>query len=83
MKDHEKLLGKSVKDLKALAPDASHQHKKGGLYLDLGIAIDTETGLDSITSNGHAQRAWLHVYPYKRQVFLRGVDEDHKFTSIT
>jgi hypothetical protein len=82
VKEHEKLVGKTNEELRALAPQATHQHKKGGLYKDMGIAIDTETNKTSVNSRGIPERAWLHVYPYQKKVMLRGIDEDHKFTGI-
>lgn len=81
MKPHEKLVGKSHEKLRALAPNATHQHRKGGLYRDLGIANDAETKQPYEDPRGPL-RAWLHVHPYEESVLLRPASEDDKFEAI-
>ena len=81
MKAHEKLVGLLPADLRQMAPDATHQHRKGGLYRDLGIPIDSDTKEPYADHRG-LLRAGQHVYPYEIQVILRPVSEDEKFTDI-
>jgi len=81
MKPHEKLIGKSHRELKDLAPEATHQHRKGGLYRDLGIAQDAETKQAYKDPRGPL-RAWLHVHPYEESILLRPASEDDRFTAL-
>lgn len=69
--------------LRALAPEATHQHRKGGLYRDLGIARDADTMLAMCNAQGIELRAWQHVHPHEVQVLMRGVDEDDRFLRIS
>ena len=80
-KPHEKLVGKPKTELHDLAPEATHQHKKGGLYRDLGIAFDSDTKQEYLDDRG-PMRGWLHVYPYETSLILRPVSEDDKFTPL-
>lgn len=82
MKPHERLVGKTNEELLTLAPEATHQHRKGGLYRDLGIALDAETKLPYHDTRG-SLRAWQHIWPYEKSVLLRPVSEDHKFVSLS
>jgi len=81
MRPHEALVGKENHELRAIAPEASHQHRRGGLYLDLGIAADARTKEPYADDRGPL-RAWLHIHPYDRGVLLRPVSEDDKFADI-
>ncbi|WP_298842164.1 hypothetical protein [uncultured Salinicola sp.] len=81
MKPHEKLIGKSHRELKDLAPEATHQHRKGGLYRDLGIAQDAETKQPYEDPRGPL-RAWLHVHPHEKSLLLRPASEDDRFTAL-
>ncbi len=80
---HGKLVGLPFDELRKLAPTATHQHRKGGLYIDLGIPQDTETGEAFSDKEGRERRAWLHVYPHDRAVYLRPTSEDDKFQKLT
>ena len=80
-KPHEKLLGQHPVSLKAFAKSATHQHYKGGLYRDLGIALDADTK-EPLKDERGPMRGWLHVYPYEESLILRAVSEDEKFTKL-
>lgn len=80
---HGRLIGKPDEELRALAPEATHQHRKGGLYRDLGIAIDAETKLPACNSDGEELRGWLHVHPHAMQLLLRPIGEDDRFRPIS
>lgn len=76
---HGRLVGLTDEELLALAPDATHQHRKGGLYRDLGVALLAETKAPLTGADGCSMRAWEHVHPHGRQVLLRSTAEDGKF----
>ena len=81
MRPHEALVGRPIHELKTLNSKATHQHRKGGLYRDLGIAQDCDTKEPYEDQRG-VLRAWQHVYPYEQKVILRPVSEDNKFTRL-
>lgn len=81
MKEHEKLVGLPHEELRKMAPEATHQHRKGGLYRDLGIPVDSETK-ESYSDSRGVLRAWQHIHPHPVQVILRPASEDDKFTKI-
>jgi hypothetical protein len=68
---HSELVGMSDDRLRVLAPDATHQHYKGGLYRYLGSAMDAETGQQARNGRGEFLVAYMHCYPHERQVWLR------------
>lgn len=80
---HGRLVGLPFGELRKLAPTATHQHRKGGLYMDLGIPRDTETKEAFVDKEGRQRRAWLHVYPHDQAVYLRPISEDDKFRKLT
>jgi len=80
---HTDLIGLTSQQLLELAPTATHQHAKGGLYQDLGPIISAETKDILLDSQGNKLRAWLHVFPYQPQVFARSIDEDYKFVALS
>lgn len=69
--NHEDLVGLSDEELLALAPEATHQHFKGGLYMLLGGLKDADTGDYVRMDDGLPRVAYLHVYPHKREVWMR------------
>lgn len=81
MKPHEELLGKKASELKGLAPEATHQNRRGGLYKNMGIAYDGRNKEPFADERG-ILRAWLHVYPYEQQIILKPVSDDHKYQEI-
>lgn len=81
MKEHEKLVGLSHEELREMAPEATHQHRKGGLYRDLGIPVDSDSK-EPYRDHRGLLRAWQHIYPHAVQVILRPTSEDEKFTRI-
>ena len=81
MKPHEALVGKTHEELRSLSAEATHQHRKGGLYRDLGIAQDADTKDTYVDPRGPL-RGWLHVHPYEPSLLLRPASEDDKFTII-
>ncbi len=80
---HGRLVGLPFEELRKLSPLATHQHRKGGLYVDMGIPQDTETGEPYVDREGRIRRAWLHVYPHAQALYLRPVSEDEKFQKLT
>jgi hypothetical protein len=72
---HSELLGMKDQRLRVLAPDATHQHFKGGLYRFLGKAKDADTGEYLIGKDGEPRVAYLHCYPYDREVWVRDSSE--------
>lgn len=79
---HGRLIGLEDAQLLALAPEATHQHRKGGLYRDLGLARFAADKSVITDDRGVKQRAWLHVHPHEVGVLMRGIDEDDKFRAI-
>jgi hypothetical protein len=79
---HGRLLGLPDDELIRLAPEATHQHAKGGLYRSLGPIVNGETKLPMVGEDGLELRAWLHVHPHQTTVYARGVDEDAKYRPI-
>lgn len=65
------LLGLSDNDLLKLAPEATHQHKKGGLYKLHHHPRDAATGLIARNKAGEAYILYEHLFPYARQFWLR------------
>lgn len=68
---HSELLGKSDSELLAIAPEATHQHFKGGLYRFLGRIRDSETGQYLIGKDGNPRECYLHIFPYFQEPWLR------------
>lgn len=79
---HGRLIDLPDDQLHGFAPAATHQHRKGGLYRDLGIATDAETKEAALNSKGEQLRTWLHLYPHAIGIHLRSVAEDNKFRPI-
>jgi len=79
---HGRLIGLPDEDLRALAPEATHQHRKGGLYRDLGIALNANDHSALADARGYALRGWLHIHPHAVQLLMRPVDEDDKFRAL-
>lgn len=79
---HGRLVGLADDDLRRLAPQATHQHAKGGLYQDLGIAVHADDRLPHRDAAGRVLRGWLHVHPHAIQLVLRPTDEDDRFRPI-
>lgn len=74
------MVGMSDADLLALAPTATHQHFKGGLYEFIGPVMDADTGLvltkenpDSLALESFV--GYFHVYPYPRMLWVRRASE--------
>ena len=66
---HTKLLGLKSEDLMKIAPLATHQHYKGGLYRKHGGTINSkEVGEPSIV-------IMEHIHPYQRRKFYISYDE--------
>lgn len=72
---HSELVGLSDHRLRVLAPDATHQHFKGGLYRYLGPAMDADTGKQMRNIHAEPLVAYMHCYPHERQVWLRSERE--------
>lgn len=72
---HSELVGISDQRLRILAPDATHQHFKGGLYRFLGWARDADTGEYLMGSDKKRRVAYLHCYPYEKEVWIRDHSE--------
>jgi hypothetical protein len=72
---HSELVGLSDNRLRVLAPDATHQHFKGGLYRFLGKAMGSDTGRQMRNEHGELLVAYMHCYPYEKQVWLRPESE--------
>lgn len=66
---HTALLGKTDAELLVLAPEATHQHYKGGLYQFVGDGIHTETE-EPLTG-------YWHVHPYDRRFYARPLEMFH------
>lgn len=60
---HSRLIGKSDEELRELAPHATHQHYKGGLYRLIGFGKHTETGEELAF--------YEHLYPYNQAYYAR------------
>jgi len=60
---HEKLIGLEVSKLKEMAPSATHQHYKGGLYQFIGEGIHTETEEELVF--------YRHVLPHEPTLYAR------------
>ena len=80
---HGRLVGLDDATLRQLAADATHQHRKGGLYRDLGIALDASTRDPVTDARGVPYRGWLHVHPHQPSLLLRPTDEDDRFRAIS
>ena len=59
---HKELIGLSQKLLKTIAPTATHQHYKGGLYRVIGEGIHTETQEELVF--------YEHVFPTTKLFML-------------
>jgi hypothetical protein len=73
---HSELLGKSDGELLGIAPEATHQHFKGGLYRYLGVPKDSRTG-EAAAMNGTEMVVYEHLFPYERELWIREYDEFH------
>lgn len=71
MKPHEALLGKSDRDLRLLAGDATHQHYKGGLYRLIGDLRDADTGELLLGKDGQPRVLYQHCAPYAKEYWVR------------
>ena len=71
---HSKLIGLSDQELLKLAPEATHQHFKGGLYRYLGPLMDADTGRQ-MERNGKPLVCYLHVYPHANEPWARVATE--------
>lgn len=80
--DIKDLLSKQVAELLALAPTATHQHAKGGLYRYMGPAMDADTKEVLLNARGEPLDAWLHVYPFSQDVWIRRRAEYDRFTLL-
>ena len=80
---HGRLVGMDDATLLGLAPETTHQHRKGGLYRDLGIAVDADTRGTMTDAKGRPLRGWLHVHPHARQLMMRATDEDDRFRPLS
>ena len=80
---HGRLVGLPDEHLRALAPEATHQHRKGGLYRDMGVALDASTRTPMTNGRGVAYRGWLHVHPHATDLLMRPVDEDDRFRPLS
>lgn len=69
------LVGLPVRNLRLRAGDATHQHFKGGLYRLLGPVMDARTGAPMLIDWDQPLVAYLHCYPYERQVWVRAKAE--------
>ena len=84
---HRELLGLPDEILLRYAPNATHQHFKGGLYQLLpGSPRDANTGLPIVYKDGvicvdnfsnDPAVAYLHLFPYYMHVWIREKDEFH------
>lgn len=72
---HSELRGKPNDYLRKLAPEATHQHFKGGLYKYLGPLYDSETGEIRVNSRGEKLCGYLHIYPHARKLWDRPIRE--------
>lgn len=72
---HTELIGKTDAELRELAPEATHQHYKGGLYRVIGAGLHTETN--------ERLMAYEHVHPYSRQLYFRPVSMFTGFVDLT
>jgi hypothetical protein len=72
---HSELIGMKDQRLRVLAPDATHQHFKGGLYRFIGTAMDAESGEPLIGKDGLPRVAYIHCYPYPKQLWIRDYSE--------
>lgn len=68
---HSELLGLSDDKLMELAPEATHQHYKGGLYRLIGPFCDASDGLQVIGSDGFARVLYKHCYPHAEGFWVR------------
>ncbi len=69
------LLGKSDRELRMIAGDATHQHFKGGLYRLVGQVFDADTGGPARNSEGLLLVLYEHCYPYDRGFWVRSAEE--------
>lgn len=65
--------------LKRYAPDATHQHFKGGLYRVIGILYDSETGEQARNANGDVLMVYEHLYPHERRFWSRSFTDFYGF----
>lgn len=79
---HGRLIGLDDAVLTIMAPRATHQHRKGGLYRDLGIIVDADTGKALTHPDGSTLRGWEHVHPHAVQVFARTDAESDRFRPL-
>lgn len=80
---HTDLIGLPDSSLLKRAPDATHQHYKGGLYRDLGQVRHYEDGLlgNLQVVPGPKLRGYVHRYPHEQGAWVREEEEflgDHE-----
>lgn len=75
MIDSDDLIGMKDERLRILAPDATHQHFKGGLYRFLGPLCEANTGEYVLGKDRMPRIAYVHCYPYGKSVWVRDSDE--------
>lgn len=69
------LLKLTDSQLLELAPEATHQHKKGGLYRFMGLVRDADTGGLALHQSGDVLVVYEHLYPHEQGFWLRRSDE--------
>ncbi len=67
---HGELLGLSPSLLKLIAPMATHQHYKGGLYRFVSIVVDVESHTLNVE--------YEHIFPHPRRFYTRPKGEWNK-----
>lgn len=74
--DHSELVGLPDARLLELAPAATHQHFKGGLYQLLSVShFDSETGEEVRAADGSSMILYRHVFPHAVQIWRRPASE--------
>lgn len=79
---HELLLGLEDDALLALAPAATHQQRRGGLYRRLGPILLASDRTPVLSEGGEPLIAWLHCHPYGPEVLARPESDDAKFRPL-
>lgn len=68
---HTQLVGLSDTQLLLLAPEATHQHYKGGLYRWIGNVYSADTGCALVDADGENLVGYEHCFPYNRDIWMR------------
>lgn len=71
MSAHGALRGRPDAELLRLAPGATHQHYKGGLYRLLGPVRDADTGEPLLGQDGLPRVVYQHLYPHEPGLWVR------------